>query len=146
MPVHLSLLIIGLIAAALHCLIRVLRWRGVSDGYAMGVYSVVFPNLPDPSDLACVRVTRNTARTFERELRWHTGTVARGYSPVPFRLQWLTIVAAFLCIWFSGASHWWLLIPVGAGVTSWAYFHVWGWHWLQAGCNRYRNQKRQETL
>lgn len=143
MPVHPSLLIVGFIASALHCLIRVLRWRGVSDLYAMGVYSVVFQNLPAPDDPACVRVSRDTAQTFERELRWHTGTVDRGFPPLHFHLQWLTIVAAFLCIWFSGASCWWLLLPLGIGVVSWAYFHFWGWHWLQAGCHRYRNQKKE---
>ena len=145
MPIHASLFIIGLIAAALHCLIRVLRWHGVSDLYAMGVYAAVFQNLPDPDDPACVRLAQDTARTFERELRWHTGTVARGFPSLHFHLQWLTIVVAFLCIWFSGANRWWLLMPVGSGVASWAYFHVWGWRWLQAGCNRYRNRKQHEA-
>src|ERR1700722_14071357 len=145
MPIHTSFLIIGLIAAALHCLIRVLRWHGVSDFFAIGVYSVVFPDLPDPNNPACLQMTRDTARIFEGELRWHTGSVARGFPSLHFHLQWLTIVAAFLCIWFSGASGWWLLVPVGTWVASWSYFYVWGWCWLQAGAVRYRNREQHEA-
>jgi hypothetical protein len=142
MPTHPSLLAVGFIASTFHCLIRVLRWYRVSDVCAIGVYSVVFEDLPDPHDPACVRLTQDLARTYERELRSNTGSVARLFPPLYFHSQWLTIAAAFLCFWFSDASRWFLLLPVVVLLGSWAYFHVWGWRWLQAGCLRYRIRKR----
>ncbi len=145
MPTHPSFLLAGLVACLLHCLIRALRWYRVSDVCGIGVYSVIFPDLPDPHEPACVQLAQDVARTYERELRSHTGSVGRLFPTLAFHLQWLTIVAAFPCIWVSGASRWFMLIPIAAGAASWAYFHVWGWRWLQAGCVRYRTRKHDKT-
>ena len=136
-----TLLAAGLAACFLHCLIRTLRWYRVSDVCAIGVYSVVFPELPDPSDPSCVQMVHDVARTYERELRWHTGSVARLFPTLHFRLQWLTMLVAFPLIWFSRASPWLMLTPVGTCAASWAYFRARGWRWLQAGCARYRMRK-----
>ena len=144
MPTHPSLLVAGLLACAVHCLIRALCWYRVADVCAIGVYSIVFQNLPDPHDPACVRLTQDVAGTYERELRLHTGSVARLFPSVHFHLQWLTICLAFPCIWLSGASKWFMMVPVGAGLAGWAYFHLRGWRWLQAGCIRYRSHQQRE--
>jgi hypothetical protein len=142
---HPALLTAGLLACILHCLIRTLRWYRVSDVSAIGVYSVVFPKLPDPYDPVCVRLTRDVARTYERELRWHSGSVARLFPAFHFHLQWFTILVAFPLLWFSGASRWLMLAPVGVGAASWWYFHIRGWRWLQAGCARYRTRNQNGT-
>jgi hypothetical protein len=135
---HTTLLAAGLVACVLHCLIRTLRWYRVSDVCAIGVYSVVFPHLPDPRDPGCVEMVHDVARMYERELRWHTGSVARLFPALHFRLQCVTMLVAFPLIWFSRADPWFMLVPAGACVAGWAYFHARGWRWLQAGCDRYR--------
>ena len=146
MAFHLSLLAVGFVISVFHCLIRALRWYRVSDVCAIGVYSVVFQSLPDPHEAACVRLVHDVARTYERELRLHRGSVAKLFPSLHYHLQWLTIVVALVCIWYSGASRWFLLMPFGAAVGSWAYFHVRGWRWLQAGCVRYRSRKQNEDV
>src|SRR5260370_25214495 len=142
---HPSLLAVGLIASVLHCLIRALGWYRVSDVHAVGIYSVLFKDLPDPNDPACVRLAHREARSFERELRSHTGSVAKLFSPLYYHLRWLTLAAALLCIWISNATRWLMLMPFVASVASWAYFHLCGWRCLQAGCVRYRRRKLNET-
>src|SRR5881396_1806957 len=110
MAAHPTLLGVGLFACLLHCLIRSLRWYRVADVCAIGVYSVVFPKLPDPQDAACVQLTRDVARTYERELRWHTGSVRRLFPALHFHLQWLTVLAALPLIWLSGTTAWLMLV------------------------------------
>src|SRR5690242_20053595 len=104
MPFHPSLLVVAFVASAFDCLIRALRWYRVSDVCAIGVYSVVFQDLPDPHNAACVRLVQGVAQTYELELRSHSGSVARLFPSLHYHVQWLTIVGAFLCIWFSGSS------------------------------------------
>jgi hypothetical protein len=145
MAAHPILLAAGLLACVLHHLVRCLRWYRVADVCAIGVYSVVFPKLPDPRERTCVEMTQDTARTYERELRWHTGSVGKLFPTLYFHLQWMTFVAAFLLIWLSVTSPWFLLTPVGVAAVSWAYFHARGWRWLQSGCARYRTRNRNET-
>jgi len=84
MTIHPSLLAVGYIASTLHCLIRVLRWYRVSDVCAIGVYSVVFRDLRDRHDPACVRLMRDLARTYDRELRSNRGSVGRLFHPCTF--------------------------------------------------------------
>src|SRR5437899_1060155 len=109
MAAHPTLLAVGLCACLLHCLVRSLRWYRVADVCAIGVYSVVFPKLPDPQDASCVQLTRDVARTYERELRWHTGSVRKLFPSLHFHLQWLALLAAVLLVLFSGASAWLVL-------------------------------------
>jgi hypothetical protein len=63
MDAHPTLLEVGLFACLLHCLVQGVRWYRAGDVCAIGVYSLVFPNLPNPEDPACVQLVREVART-----------------------------------------------------------------------------------
>jgi hypothetical protein len=81
---------------------------------------------------------KEVTQTYEKEIRSRTGSVARLFPGLHYHVQWITIVAAPVFIWISGASRLFMLVPIGAWLGSWAYFHFRGWRWLQAGCSRYR--------
>lgn len=129
----------GLICCLLHIVIRGLRWYRVSDVCAIGVYSVVFADLPDPGAPNCVSMLKDVARTYEKEIQSHTGSVGRLFPRFYYHLQWMTIAVAPALIWFSGANRWLTLAPLAAWSGSWWYFRVRGWRWLKAGCSRFRN-------
>ena len=129
----------GLICCLLHIVIRGLRWYRVSDVCAIGVYSVVFADLPDPGAPNCVSMLKDVARTYEKEIQSHTGSVGRLFQGFYYHLQWMTIAVAPALIWLSGANRWLTLAPIAAWSGSWWYFHVRGWRWLKAGCSRFRN-------
>ena len=132
------MLTLGIICCVLHVLIRGLRWYRVSEVCAIGVYSVVFTDLPDPNSPACVSMLKEVARTYEKEIRSRTGSIGRLFPRLHYHVQWIAIVTAPVFIWISDASHWFVLAPMAAWFGSWAYFHLRGWRWLQAGCSRFR--------
>lgn len=134
------MLTLGFICCMLHVLIRGLRWYRVSDACAIGVYAVVFTDLPDPKSPACVSMLKEVAKTYEKEIRLRTGSVAKLFPGLHYHLQWMTILAALLFVWASGASRWLVLVPIGAWFGGCEYFHLRGWRWLQAGCSRYRHR------
>lgn len=133
----------GLICCLLHIVIRGLRWYRVSDVCAIGVYSVVFADLPDPSTPDCVSMLKDVARTYEKEIQSRTGSVGRLFPGLHYDLQWMAIAVALALIWFSGANHWFMLVPLAAWFGSWWYFHLRAWRWLQARCSRFRSHSDQ---
>jgi len=134
-------LLAAMAGAALHCLVRALRWFRVSDAYAIGVYGPVMETSPDlfkdPKSECCEELFRDSSRDVERDLKSHTGMVSRLFLPFYYRAQLILIIIAFACTWLSGLTLWLLLLPITAWIGSWGYFHIQGSKWLQAGCERY---------
>ena len=134
---HIIPLAVGLILCMIHCCARGLRWYRTSNYFGRYVYGEAFPDLPDPNAPRCVDMLRRQSKDVERDIRLNAG-FERTFHPLMRRVQALAFWLALVFIWLSVPVPWLLIAPVAAVAFSWAYFHMRGWKWLQAGCHRQR--------
>jgi hypothetical protein len=136
------MLIIAYLSTVLHYYVRFTRWHSASKSWAAGIFRNLIASGPINYDVygGEMNFFKDAAKKIELELRWHTGSIKRLYSPLYYRIQDLSLVLAFICILLSKKNLLLMLVPFAFWLYGFSYFHFFGWRLLRRDCLRYQNQ------
>src|SRR5258708_21717969 len=116
-----TLLTAGIAATLCYCVVTAWLWRCYATFYARYCYfpdyiAEQFPSLgqlaarPNPGSEAGIRAIKSSMPQIERDIRTHSGS-ARGFSPMLWWIQRLTLVLSIAFLYFSRVGFFVLLIP-----------------------------------